>query len=136
MNNEFIENSEEKKQSRSPADQDEQSFRRVVSSGIVILVVLAVFLLFVLLLAVQFGQGFWLNIALNHFPVIIGLPVSAAGAFLIVMLLRNTEGPLEFEGLGFKFKGASGPVVLWAMCFLVIASAIRMLWPLSTHWGG
>ena len=66
--------------------------------------------------------------------MVIGLPAAAAGAFLVVMLLRNTEGPLEFEGLGFKFKGASGPVILWALCFLVIASVIRMLWPLNTHW--
>lgn len=115
-------------------DSDDQDFRRVASSGLVLLVTLAVFLLLFLILAVQFGQGYWLRVALNHFPAVLGLPAAASGAFLVVTLLRNTEGPLEFEGLGFRFKGASGPVVLWALCFLVIASAIRMLWPLSTNW--
>jgi hypothetical protein len=44
------------------------------------------------------------------------------------VVLRSTEGPMEFEGLGFKFKGAAGPVVLWAMCFIVIVLGIRVLW--------
>jgi len=82
---------------------------------------------------VQFGQGFWLELALNHFPAVIGLPAAAAASFVVVLLLRNTEGPIEFEGLGFKFKGASGPVVLWVFVFLAIAAAIRMLWPLVSN---
>jgi hypothetical protein len=44
------------------------------------------------------------------------------------MFLEQTSGPIEFEGLGFKFKGASGPVVLWVFCFLAIAGAIKLVW--------
>jgi hypothetical protein len=39
--------------------QSEDKDYRVVASGVVILIMLAVFLLFLLLLTVQFGQGFW-----------------------------------------------------------------------------
>jgi hypothetical protein len=55
--------------------------------------------------------------------------MAAIGSFMIIVLLRQTnQGPIEFEGLGFKFRGASGPVVLWAVCFFVISLAIKMHW--------
>jgi hypothetical protein len=38
----------------------------------------------------------------------------------IVLFFKYSSGPIEFEGLTFRFKGASGPVVLWALVFLVI----------------
>jgi hypothetical protein len=64
----------------------------------------------------------------DHFAAIIGVPVSAAFAFLIVVFLRQTEGPIEFTGLGFDFKGASGQVAMWVVCFLAIAGALKLLW--------
>lgn len=67
------------------------------------------------------------EIALNHFAATVGLP-SAALAALCVVFLESTTGRIEFEGLGFKFKGASGPIVLWVVCFLAIAAAIKLLW--------
>ena len=42
----------------------------------------------------------------SDFHVIIGLPAAAAAALMIVIFLRTTEGPIEFELLGLKFKGA------------------------------
>lgn len=64
----------------------------------------------------------------NHFAAIIGLPFIALLSFFIVVILEFSFGTIEFEGLGFKFKGASGPIVLWIMCFLGISVAVRMLW--------
>jgi hypothetical protein len=46
-----------------------------------------------------------------------------------VSLLKVTSGPIEFEAIGFKFRGASGPIVLWVFCFLSIAVAFHLLWP-------
>jgi len=63
-----------------------------------------------------------------HYPVTIGLPMAAIGALGLVLLLEYARGPIEFEGLGFKFKGASGPVVLWVFCYLAIAATIKLLW--------
>lgn len=39
-----------------------------------------------------------------HFGAIIGMPVAGAFAFLLVVFLRQTEGPVEFKGAGFEFK--------------------------------
>jgi hypothetical protein len=64
----------------------------------------------------------------DHFGAIVGMPVGAAIAFFLVVFLRQTEGPIEFEGLGFKFTGASGQVAMWVICFLAIAGAIKLLW--------
>jgi hypothetical protein len=64
----------------------------------------------------------------EHYSAIIGLPTSAALSFILVVILRQTTGPIEFEGLGFKFKGASGEVVMWVACFLPMVGAIKLLW--------
>jgi hypothetical protein len=51
-----------------------------------------------------------------------------SAALCLVIVLENTSGPIEFEGLGFGFKGASGPLVLWCLCFLVMTAAIKAVW--------
>lgn len=68
------------------------------------------------------------EVALAHFAATVGLPSAALSALCIVVFLESSSGPIEFEGLGFKFKGASGPIVLWVLCFLAIAAAIKLLW--------
>lgn len=68
------------------------------------------------------------KIALEHFAATVGLPSAAIASLCLVVFLESSSGPIEFEGLGFKFKGASGPVVLWAVCFLVMTAAIKTLW--------
>jgi len=74
------------------------------------------------------AQFNWVDILYDHFAAIIGLPGAACVAFGIVAFLRQTDGPIEFEGFGFKFKGAAGQVVMWVLCFLAIAGAIKLLW--------
>ncbi len=69
-----------------------------------------------------------IEIIKEHFAATVGLPMAALLSAFIVTGLRHTEGPIKFEGLGFKFEGASGQVVLWIFCFLSIAAAIRLLW--------
>lgn len=64
----------------------------------------------------------------DHFAAVIGLPMAGILALWVVTILRSQSGPIEFEALGFKFRGASGPVVLWIACFLSIALSIRLLW--------
>jgi hypothetical protein len=68
------------------------------------------------------------QIMLKHFAATVGLPSAALASLCLVMFLEQTSGPIEFEGLGLKFKGASGPVVLWAFCFLAIVGAIKLVW--------
>lgn len=88
-----------------------------------------VFLMFVTGLALELGNAYWSSLIRDHFAAIIGLPVSAVGAFIIVVFLdHGSDTPIEFEAAGFKFKGTSGLVVLWLMCFLGIALTIKLLW--------
>ena len=89
----------------------------------------AIFLLFVLGILSEWNQAYWSDAIRDHFPAVIGLPMAAVAAFIVVVFLQqNTEGPIEFQGLGFKFKGPSGAVVLWMICFIVIAGTIKLLW--------
>ena len=72
--------------------------------------------------------GFFVEIVKSHFAATIGLPMAALLAAFIVVGLRHSDGPIKFEGLGFKFEGSSGQVVLWVFCFLSITAAIRLVW--------
>jgi hypothetical protein len=74
------------------------------------------------------GFPFGAEILKDHWSAIIGLPASAAVSFILVVFLRQTDGPIEFEGLGFKFKGAAGQVAMWVVCFLAFAGTIKLLW--------
>jgi hypothetical protein len=64
----------------------------------------------------------------QHFAAAVGLPIAALAALCLVFLLESTAGRIEFEAVGFKFRGASGPIILWVIAFLAIAAAIKMLW--------
>ena len=68
------------------------------------------------------------QLALQHFPAVVGLPSAAIASLCIVVVLEGTAGPVEFETLGLKFKGAAGPIVFWVLCFLAITAAIHLLW--------
>jgi hypothetical protein len=71
----------------------------------------------------------WLTkLTKTHYAALVGTPMSAVTAFCIVSLLKVTSGPIEFEALGFKFRGASGPIVLWVLCFLSVVAAFHLLW--------
>jgi hypothetical protein len=60
--------------------------------------------------------------------VIFGLPIAAFIAFMVVVLLRQSERDIKFEGPGFKVEGAAGQVVLWLVCFIVMSGMIKLMW--------
>jgi hypothetical protein len=70
------------------------------------------------------------NLLKDHYAALVGLPAAASVSFILVVLLRQADGPIEFEGLGFKFRGASGQVAMWVVCFLAFAIAIKLCWQL------
>ena len=72
--------------------------------------------------------GLIVGIVKSHFAATVGLPMAALLAAFIVVSLRHSDGPMTFEGLGFKFEGSSGQVILWVFCFLSITAAIRLVW--------
>jgi hypothetical protein len=112
-----------------------------------LITMLALYLTPVLLLLIILGQWIaspsggssrWISIGTirivsaevlrEHFAAVVGLPMAAIFALWIVTILRSQSGPIEFEVFSFRFRGASGPVVLWVLCFLAIAFAIKLLW--------
>jgi hypothetical protein len=68
------------------------------------------------------------QLAIANFPAIVGLPLAAVAAFIVVAVFRQSENPIEFEALGFKLKGAAGEIVLWIACFMSLVIEIRLLW--------
>ncbi len=70
----------------------------------------------------------WIDMAIEHASAAAGLPIAAVTAFLLVSVLQVTTGKVEFEGIGFKFRGASGPIVLWIACFIAMVIGIKILW--------
>jgi hypothetical protein len=81
----------------------------------------------------QAAPNTWLSILLDkHYAAMVGTPLSAVTAFCIVTLLEVTSGPIEFEALGFKFRGASGPIILWILSFLSVGIVFHLLWSNTT----
>jgi hypothetical protein len=74
------------------------------------------------------GQEFAKNLLRDRFPAVVGLPFAAALSLVLVIVLRSTSGPIEFEAFGLKFKGAAGPIIFWVITFLSVSAAIKMLW--------
>ena len=74
------------------------------------------------------GNELWVQIAREHFAATIGLPAVALVSLFVVLFLEAKSGRIEFEAWGLKFRGASGEVILFVVCFLAIALAIKMLW--------
>ena len=107
----------------TPVDNFEPTRRRVLY-----VVLTAVFMLYAYQFFVTRGDEKWNTLFFSQFKAIVGLPAAAAGAFIIVTLFRVSDGPIEMKGLGVEFKGASGPVILWILCFLAIVYAIHVTW--------
>jgi hypothetical protein len=100
---------------------------QTVVLGVVMVVLAAVWLyLFIEKLDVVRGEF------KTHFAGVVGLPALGMGALVLVLTLRHTEGPIKFEGLGFKFEGAAAPLVFWIMAFLAMCLGAKLLWELQT----
>lgn len=92
------------------------------------IIVLACYLPFI---TASFFLGGWINELLrDHYVFFVGVPFAGLIAHFLVGTLENTRGKIEFEVLGMKFKGASGPIVMWVLVFLAIIFAIRLVWEL------
>jgi hypothetical protein len=71
----------------------------------------------------------WLETTKHNFAAIVGLPAIAVAALFLVLVLRMADGPIEVTiGNSLAFKGAAAPIVFWVVCFLAMASALKMLW--------
>ncbi len=106
----------------------EEKFRRIaiwMLLGMMAVILTAVFYAFV-----RHGhvEQLWIPVANQHFAAIVGLPLAALASLCIVLVLRISSGPIEFEAWGLKFKGAAAPIIFWVLCYLSIAASIKVLW--------
>lgn len=109
--------------------QRRQVFRLIV--GILALggaALVAVVFLFFLARDIANAEPWMMELFRSHPGAVLGLPTAALAALCIVLFLESKSGRIEFEGFGFKFRGASGEIILWIICFLAIVAAIKALW--------
>ncbi len=71
-----------------------------------------------------------LPICIKHSAATICLPLASIGAVCLVFFLKAHIGPIEIEAFKVKFRGASGPIILWILCFLAMVFSIWLLWKL------
>jgi hypothetical protein len=71
----------------------------------------------------------WQVIALTNLPAVVGVPLIAVFAFMIVVVMeKTTDGEVSVKMPGFHFQGPSGPIIMWVICFLALVGAVRLLW--------
>jgi hypothetical protein len=75
-----------------------------------------------------FGRDIWQSFVLNNFELVMGMPMAAALAFCIVMIFYGSfEGPLKMKIGVLEIEGSAGPILLWAVCFMVVDWSINIL---------
>lgn len=75
-----------------------------------------------------FGRDVWQSFVLSNFELVIGTPMAAALAFCIVMIFYGSfEGPLKMKVGVLEIEGPAGPILLWAVCFMVVVWSINIL---------
>jgi len=109
-------------------EQREHILKLVMSWLAVFLVLIAAVSAFGYLIFVGISQDVWLILAREQFPLVVGLPGSAAIALFVVLVLRISSGPINIEFGKMKFEGAAAPIVFWLFCFLALASMVKILW--------
>ena len=110
-------------------EQERRIFRRIVA---IMALIAATFVggvfVFFLVRDMANAEPWMMEVFRAHPGALLGLPLAALAALCIVLFLEAKSGPIEFEGFSFKFRGASGEIILWVICFLAIASAIKLMW--------
>jgi hypothetical protein len=78
---------------------------------------------------VQAGnQNFFDQLVVEHFPTLVGIPAAVLMALFLVLVLRTVSGAIEFKGLGFEFRGASGPIIMWILVFVSMTFGVCETW--------
>ncbi|MCX7110089.1 MAG: hypothetical protein NTX45_08165 [Proteobacteria bacterium] len=78
---------------------------------------------------VIYGIRLYHDLPINPtFIPIIGAVFAAVLSFILVMTLQIYSGKISIQfGADKKFDGASGPIVLWCLCFLTVAYGLYLL---------
>jgi len=78
------------------------------------------------------GKAPWISVLFEkHSAVSLFIPLAALASLCNVLILKITDGPIELIFFKIEFKGASGPIIMWAFSFLVMCLGITMLWKMQ-----
>src|SRR6266542_856688 len=102
-----------------PDDGDVELPPRWVRISVVLLLIIVLLVTPLILLFILYSSGDLVTIVKDHAEAMVGIPWAGGAAFIVVLVLRTSFGPINFKVLGTEFKGASGPIVMWVLCFLV-----------------
>ena len=113
--------------------ESEQNLRRITSWMMIVGTAICAayffgFLVYHSLFTTYSDNSWFLSVIHKQYAATLGIPLCVVSSICVVLLLKATAGPIEFEALGFKFRGASGPLVLWIFCFLAMIFALKLLW--------
>lgn len=61
------------------------------------------------------------------FIPVVGAVFSGLVSFALVMSFKIISGPINIQSGNYKLEGASGPIVLWCVCFLTISYGLYLL---------
>lgn len=100
----------------------------VFGKGIIQFAIIFTFIFYLVCITVNYGYRTYWNSPLHpSFMPFVYVAVAAILAFTVVLTFDIAiGGTIEFEFLGQKFRGASGPVVLWILAFLTIMLGFRL----------
>jgi hypothetical protein len=68
-------------------------------------------------------------LVVSHPAAFIGIPRAGGASFSVVHVCRASFGNVKFGfGKWLTFDGASGPIVLWVLCFAAHVAGMYVLW--------
>lgn len=104
-----------------------------VALWMVILFVAIGFILGIIVWIANFRAPWQIEMLKEHYAAIVGLPAAAAGSFVVIILAHQfSDQKLVKISMGtVDIEGPAGPALLWVVCFLAMAFAIRIVWPLK-----
>ena len=85
-------------------------------------------IMYVAWLLVNDASVFYSSLVLRNYLIFFGMPYAAFFAYYLVITLESSRGPIEFEFMSLKFKGAAGPLVFWLLIFLSVQLGFKMFW--------
>ena len=75
-----------------------------------------------------YGVRMWFNSPMHpSFVPITGAAFCVALAFTLVIALEYATGQIKLKFATVEFEGASGPIILWCVCFFVLVFGLYLL---------
>lgn len=104
------------------------STRRLIVAVAALLLTGLFFVLYAWVSGETFGHDVWAAFVLEHYGLIVGLPMAAALSFGIVVAFQQTsDEPLSIKMGPLEITGPAGPILLWVVCLLALTLAIKTL---------